>query len=466
MNLSPEVKQRSDAAKAHAFSEFKKRFPRADISKFQARVDFDSNRKATGRVLFPDGDGSWENPMIEDRKSWSKPLKDALGIHQDGGFSMPLTPLKRTKQTQMPIPAVDFSEEIDKSMYLGDILNKELKIYVTPTEFFTTKFRKIFKNTQITFTTAKYGRKWVKGPNLSFWPQQLNFALWCATTGCGISRDILFPTGYLNLSPQVRSFYLFHVYFTVRRILYEIGGIESVSALPDDPTFKQRDNKYTIAAYKKICGEYGIDPSTDFRFTHGRNYGFGTVYIWVTYSGPEATDYHYPDPDLAMFDDERQTDITKDDYKANGIYYVRSDQGADKQFEYFVPNYSQGITYSELARINQSIEAYCYCILGAQARTRSTIEGISGGAMETQREFLDRIEDSIILKNISNSIQRYQEAIADTKTRLDFAVAQGVWLMPSRMVINTESIVGYNNMLVISDANMKLGVNNNVNRVT
>ena len=87
------------------------------------------------------------------------------------------------------------------------------------------------------------------GPEL--WPQQLNFALWCATTGCGISRDILFPTGYLALSPQVRSFYLFHVYFTVRRILYEIGGIESVDTLPDDPTFNQKDNKYEIASYKK-----------------------------------------------------------------------------------------------------------------------------------------------------------------------------------------------------------------------
>ena len=322
---------------------------------------------------------------------------------------MPLTPLKRTKQTQMPIPAVDFSEEIDKSMHIGDVLNKELKIYVTPTELFTTKFREIFKNTQITFKTAKYGRKWIAGPNLSFWPQQLNFALWCATTGCGISRDILFPTGYLNLSPQVRSFYLFHVYFTVRRILYEIGGIESVSALPDDPTFKQRDNKYVVAAYKKICHEFGIDPSTDFRFTHGKNNGFGTVYIWVTYSGPEATDYHYPDPDLALFDDERVTKLTDPNYKANGIYYVRNDQGAAKQFEYFVLNYSQGITYPGLARINQSIEAYCYCILGAQARTLSTIHGVSGGAIETQREFKDRIEDSIVLQNISDSIQRYQK---------------------------------------------------------
>ena len=77
-------------------------------------------------------------------------------MHQDGGFPMQLTPFKRTKQTQMPIPAVDFSEEIDKSRQIGNILNKNLKVYVTPTEFFTTKFREIFKNTQITFKTAKY----------------------------------------------------------------------------------------------------------------------------------------------------------------------------------------------------------------------------------------------------------------------------------------------------------------------
>ena len=262
----------------------------------------------------------------------------------------------------------------------------------------------------------------------------------------------------------MRSFYLFHVYFTVRRILYEIGGIESLDALPDDPSFNQKDNHYEIASYKKICGEFGIDPSSDFRFTHGKNHGLGNVYIWATYSGPRSTDYNYPDPDLALFDDERVTDRDDPNYRANGTYFARNDQGGDKQFEYSVQNHSQGLTRAGLARINQSIEAYCYCILGAQARTRSTIHGVSSGAIETQREFLDRIEDSIVLKNISDSIQRYQKAIADTKTRLEFAVAQGVWLMPSRMVINTESIVGYNNMLMIAKPGMKLGVNNDVNR--
>ena len=103
---------------------------------------------------------------------------DALQIYQDGGFPKQLTAFMQTKQPQMSIPAVDFSEEIDRSRHIGNVLNKELKIYVC-------------------------------------------------------------------------SFYLFHVYFTVRCILYEIGGIKSVDALPEDPTFNQKDNKYKIASYQK-----------------------------------------------------------------------------------------------------------------------------------------------------------------------------------------------------------------------
>ena len=87
---------------------------------------------------------------------------------------------------------------------------------------------------------------------MSFWPQQLNFAVWCATTGCGISRDILFSSGSIrDLSTQLRSFYLFHVYFTVRRILYEMGGIKSISALPDDPIFNQKTTTTTLHPTKR-----------------------------------------------------------------------------------------------------------------------------------------------------------------------------------------------------------------------
>ena len=50
--------------------------------------------------------------------------------------------------------------------------------------------------------------------------------------------------------------------------------------------------------------------------------------------------------------------------------------------------------------------------------------------------------------------------------RLNFAVARGEFLLPSRMIINTESILGYNNDLKEATDNMKLGVNNHINLKT
>ena len=53
-------------------------------------------------------------------------------------------------------------------------------------------FRDIFKKTQIKHTTGAESRHWLSRPDMIYWPQQLNFALWCATAGCGISSRILF----------------------------------------------------------------------------------------------------------------------------------------------------------------------------------------------------------------------------------------------------------------------------------
>ena len=58
-----------------------------------------------------------------------------------------------------------------------------------------------------------------------------------------------------------------------------MGGIQSKHALPDDTIFKEDDNPYDVAAYKSICAEFGIDPTTDFRFTYGQNHGLSYVDI-------------------------------------------------------------------------------------------------------------------------------------------------------------------------------------------
>ena len=460
---SPEGKQRAAAAKSHALAEFKRRFPRATMSKFITQVDFDATRKAIGRVLFPVGDGSWEDALIEDSKYWSQPLKAALGVQQDGGFPYQLSLRPTQSQAPHPVPAIAFTSTTGQS--IADLFNKQVKIYVTPTDYFTTKFRQIFTKTQIKFTQAKYARKWLAKPNMSFWPQQLNFALWCATVGCGVSREMLFSNSSLQLSDQVRTFYQFHVYYTTRKILYEMGGIQSKNALPDDPAFNQKDNPYDIASYKRICAEFGLDPSTDFRFTYGQNHGLGYVNIMYT-NGPFAhKQWKYPPADLSNHSSQRLAGDSGPTTN-NTVAFIRNDQGAVTQFEHFVPGQTSGLTLNGLGRINQSIMAFGYCILGAQANTRSSILGNLGTARNTQTDFLVLIEDSIKTLNVSNGPVKYQDAIQATKVRLNLAVARGVLLLPARMIINTESVVGYNNNLRRATDDMKLGVNNQVNQGT
>ena len=104
-------------------------------------------------------------------------------------------------------------------------------------------------------------------------------------------------------------------------------------------------------------------------------------------------------------------------------------------------------------------------MMGAQVKTRNSIVGGGGGAIETQQEFLS-LQSSVIENDITNSVQRYQMATQEAKLRLDLAIAPGVWLMPSDMIINTESVVGYNNKLMKATEGMKFGANADVNLET
>ena len=48
----------------------------------------------------------------------------------------------------------------------------------------------------------------------TLWQSQLNFAVFCASSACGVSAEHL-----IGKEPMVRSMYRFHVYYHIRRIL-------------------------------------------------------------------------------------------------------------------------------------------------------------------------------------------------------------------------------------------------------
>ena len=146
--------------------------------------------------------------------------------------------------------------------------------------------------------------------------------------------------------------------------------------------------------------------------------------------------------------------------------HIINEEGSDHQFDWFVPDKAEGLTQAGLSRINQSIEAFVYCVLGAQVNVCSSILGDGGRAKEAQTEFLVLLEESIRQPNLSKSVQRYQLAVDEAKVRLNLVVAPGTWLMPTRMVLNTGSVAGYNNQLRQATPNMQLGVNNSVNLET
>ena len=183
----------------------------------------------------------------------------------------------------------------------------------------------------------------------------------------------------------------------------------------------------------------------------------GSVYIWVSYQGPSKAGHESSYPGFFKFGEEGG-----EASKGNLLQYILNDETED-QYEYFLTRVSNGLTNAGQARLNQSIEALVYCVLGAQVNVRSSILGNTGSAQEVRQEFLVLLEDGIKQPDISKSVQRFQLAVQEAKVKLDLAVSPGTWLMPSRMVINTESTIGYNNRLKRVKPSMKLGVNTDVN---
>ena len=161
-----------------------------------------------------------------------------------------------------------------------------------------------------------------------------------ATSGSSISREFLQSEGEntsLNLSPQLRSFYLFHVYFSIRRILYETGGIQSISTLPGDPTFNDKDNPYDEVAYRRIWAEFDVDPISDFRFTFGQNHGLGYVFINYPNGDYAQKKWVYPPATLSNPSSQRFADEGGTDEKGNKLEYIRNDQGAERRSSILYP---------------------------------------------------------------------------------------------------------------------------------
>ena len=229
---------------------------------------------------------------------------------------------------------------------------------------------------------------------------------------CGILIEHLTPSDEIPL--QITSLLRFHIYSTIQRITRELQDAVGEIVGKGDP--------------HRVGNAVGINRSVN---NDPRNC------ILQKYKADKLQG-HFPD------------------------FYGRIvDQTGD--FKKFILKKSNGITKEGLILLNQSIEAYIYAILGSQSKTRQSIVGNRGSALETQVVFRQIVEDSIINYDTSTWIQNMNLAISDTNVVLDIAISPSLWLLPSNMIIQKTTIPGYNNMLHVATKNMKFGLNKNIN---
>jgi hypothetical protein len=131
-------------------------------------------------------------------------------------------------------------------------------VYVNQKENFVVDLMNIFTDYPLTFTSEAEFNTWRASCNMKYWQNQLNFAVYCATYGCGVS---LYDHIVSFTSPiLVSSLFQFHFYYQVRKILAEMK-----CAIPTNQNFNSTNNFIDMTEYTKICNEFNIDPNTDFR---------------------------------------------------------------------------------------------------------------------------------------------------------------------------------------------------------
>ena len=336
------------------------------------------------------------------------------------------------------------------------------RIYVTSTNYFTAHLPDIIPSA-INFKNKEDVIRFTRKP-LQFYQNQFNMVIWCATSGCGLSMDDL-----LNCpDPLIKTVYRFHLYYQVCKIMHYLQ-----IPLPGDSSFNEIKNNINLRNYGFIKQEFGINDNLKFYMK-----GTKPEENWPYDYNPQAnldkrllstnTDPAYKYPYMFSKDWEEQRSYVEEHEpyfflaaldKHKHVFDTLKQKDYPR-YLHFIPKESQRLTPPGIQRLNDSIRAFVYCLLGAQAQTRTAIVGSYGTQLDAQKQFLKLLEDSIQQHaDIPTSIARYQKAISETHVRLDYVIAPGLYIISSNMILEIGKIEHYNNNILIAKPNMKPGKN-------
>ena len=319
----------------------------------------------------------------------------------------------------------DTSYKPNGGTYLQLITAKDLYIQnITVTEHdgghsdsFQVKFPNVFTNYPLD-TVRVEDQKFKDWDHYKFtiWQSQLNFAVFCASSACGVSVE------HLNAKqPMIRSIYRFHVYYHIRRIL-KILEIP----LPYENSFNQYNNPYNHEKFIGICSEYGV--SND--LTKWRNQKYFST--WQS----RAWETDKP-----------------------GMSYIN-----ENSFSRWIIEKSDGLTMLGLQKLSESVRDYAYLILMSQTSTRGPIVGHEARNLDAQCTFLNTFENIVNRRvNIPEDIRRFQKTLQYARSKVDYAIGEFIYMLPSDMNLRIGNVRNYNNKILISSPSFKIGTNLKIN---
>lgn len=298
--------------------------------------------------------------------------------------------------------------------------------------------------------------RWRTDP-MTFYQNQFNFAVYCASTACGVGQDL-----FNNKNQYISALFNFHLYFTIRKILYNL-----VAPIPGDDVFNALNNRYDKRAFTDTCRVFGIDQSKSFKQTRDTtSNGLGTAYYYNSGYVP-VPGKNYDPHDLgvnygtyagATYMGFGLTDPPKGSGHASTYTVTWLEQSKDvlTGWSDFIPKTSS-FTEVGITKINESIRAYVYALLGAQAQTKTSVL-TPGTGLDAQHQFVTIVESLINSEpDLEQSINQFQDSLQYAKTPLNFVVRPGLYLIPSDMDLRVGVHDGYNNNLQIAPLNAKAG---------
>ena len=250
----------------------------------------------------------------------------------------------------------------------------------------------------------------------TLWQSQLNFVIFCASSACGVSVE------HLNAKePMIRSIYRFHVYYHIRRIL-KILEIP----LPYENSFNQYNNPYNHEKFIGICSEYGVSNN----LTKWRNQKYFST--WQS----RAWETGKP-----------------------GMSYIN-----ENSFSRWIIEKSEGLTTLCIQKLSESVRDYAYLILTSQTSTRGPIVGHEARNLDAQRTFLNTFENIVNRRvNIPEEIRRFQKTLQYARSKVDYAIGEFIYMLPSDMNLRIGNVRNYNNKILISSPSFKIGTNLKIN---